>query len=131
MRAAIIVTNYNMPEAVDAMGEALKANCPDHSLYDFVVVDNGSDIAEPSHRTVMQLEENVQTTGGWLAGYHWAQAYDYDAYIFTITSTSIPKQKNNIVATILDPLENNPDAVIVSPALADESTTTWEHMKKQ
>ena len=121
MKAAVIITNYNMPEAVDAMGEALRENCPDHTLYDFVVVDNGSDIAEPSHNTVFQLEKNVQTTDGWLAGYHWTKTaeHKYDALIFTITSTMIPEQKNNVIKTILDTFESNPDAVIVSPALTD------------
>lgn len=67
---AIIIVNYNMPERTDALCEEINKRVK--SDYRLIVVDNGSDIVNPSWFTELALEKNVQTTGGWLAGLEYA-----------------------------------------------------------
>ncbi len=90
-RVAVILTNYNMPERADAMGDYLSkyAKWP----HDFYCVDNASDLVPPSKYTNVILSHNVQTTGGWLAGLKAADesGKDYMAYVFTITSCDFPE----------------------------------------
>ena len=64
MKTAVILTNYNMPEATDLMVRRLTSHC-DHDRFDMIVVDNGSDITKPSKFTTVQLPANCQTTGGY------------------------------------------------------------------
>ena len=59
-RVAIFLTNYNMPERTDALVESFNKYV-DYP-YDFIVVDNGSDIEKPSQYTSIFLEENQQYT---------------------------------------------------------------------
>ena len=65
-RVAVILTNYNMPERTDALGDYLAAHVK--HPYDFICVDNASDLMPPSKYTKVHLTANRQTTGGWLAG---------------------------------------------------------------
>ena len=84
-RVAAVITNYNMPEATDALCEHI-LNYADWSVT-LYVVDNGSDLVKPSRYTTQRLERNVQTTGGWLAGLDAAFADGgFFAYWFLITS---------------------------------------------
>ena len=129
-RVAVILTNYNMPERADALGDYLKrfAKWP----YDFYCVDNASDIVEPSKYTNVQLTHNRQTTGGWLAGLDAADksGKDYLAYVFTITSCDFPAwQKSDPIAPLAKHLLSHTNAVGIHPALTDDSTTDWVEMK--
>jgi len=129
-RVAVILTNYNMPERADAMGDYLEqyAQYP----YDLYCVDNASDLVPPSKYTNVQLTENVQTTRGWLAGLDAADksGNKYLAYIFTITSCDFPEwQKSDPIAPLAQVLLDDPNAVGIHPALTDDSTTDWTEMK--
>lgn len=133
-RVAIILTNYNMPERTDAMGDYLAkyAQYP----HDFIVVDNASDIMPPSKYTTVALTKNAQTTGGWLAGVRHADVleklhgFKYFAYVFTITSCDFPEgQTLDPVESCVNILLNDDNAVGVHPALTDDSTTDWVEMK--
>jgi len=129
-RVAVILTNYNMPERADAMGDYLKeyAKHP----YDFYCVDNASDLVPPSKYTNVFLSHNVQTTNGWLAGMKAADnsGIDYFAYVFAITSCDFPEwQKTDPIKPLVDVLLNDPNAVGIHPALTDDSTTDWTEMK--
>lgn len=124
-RVAAILTNYNMPERTNALAERIHRlpNC------DLFVVDNGSDIAEPSHFTYVWLAENCQTTGGWLAGLKAAKRMGhYDYYWFLITSAEFVDERDPLTPMVAH-LDADPNAVGVHPALTADSTTAWEHLK--
>lgn len=131
-RVAVLIVNYNMPERTDALCEYVidKVENP----LDLIVIDNGSDLQPPSKYTALTLKENVQTTGGWLMGLHYADALankrnePYFAYWFMITSTSIPAGQGDILTPMVDWLIDNHDAVGIHPALTDASTTSWEQL---
>jgi len=92
-RTAVIIANYNMPERSDALARRIQSFKAPHDL---ILVDNGSDIAQPAEHTTLRLGENVQTTGAWLMGLAYADALatkrgePYGYYWFLITSTDIP-----------------------------------------
>lgn len=136
-RVAILITNYNMPERCDALCEHISRHVD--WPHDLIVVDNGSDLVAPSKYTALRLEKNKQTTGGWLAGLRYAddlaatRGRSYFAYWFLITSAEFPVNAEGLhsdpLTILLDPLLDNPDAVGVHPALTDDSTTAWGHLK--
>jgi hypothetical protein len=126
-RLAVILTNYNMPERADALGDHLAryARWP----HDFYCVDNGSDIAAPSKHTNVQLLANQQTTAGWLAGLSRARAEGaYLGYLFLITSTEFTGTADPL-APLAELLLTDPTAVGVHPALTRDSTTAWDHLR--
>jgi hypothetical protein len=128
-RVAIILTNFNMPERSDAMGDYLAKYC--QWPHDFICVDNASDIVPPSKWSNVFLTENIQTTGGWLAGLDYADTlgHDYLAYVFAITSCDFPGwQTIDPVAPLAQILLDDPNAVGVHPALTEDSTTDWVEM---
>lgn len=132
-KVAAFIVNYNMPERTDALYKSISRTKWPLDIY---VIDNASDIAEPSQYTNIWLPENKQTTGGWLAGLDVAaNGLDYFAYWFLITSAEYPspnKQEAFAGPDHLYPLAEwltlEPDAVVVHPALTDDSTTHWKHM---
>ena len=65
-KTAVVIPNYNMPERTDALVEYLMEHAK--APHDIYVVDNGSDIMPPSQYTNVFIEENCQTTCGWLTG---------------------------------------------------------------
>jgi len=130
---AVIIVNYNMPERTnDLVIQIKKTKWP----VDIIVVDNGSDLKEPSRHTLIFLETNVQTCHGWLMGLHYADALaanrkeEYFAYWMMITSAHFPSQ-HDVLTTLARTMEVNPNAVMVHPALTEESTTQWNHMKRR
>jgi len=129
-KTAVILTNYNMPEKTDAIVGALKAQ--GNSNYYPVVIDNGSDLREPSRHTELRLPKNRQTTAGWLAGWDIARHMGiFDSYVFTITSIEIPDKYPKIISRLRHTRAHKPNAVILSPALTANSTTAWKHMHRQ
>jgi len=126
----MILTNYNMPEAADAIAVGLTlAGGSSEGLYDLYVVDNGSDLKEPAGSTTVMLPENCQTTGGFLTGIAAAKksGIDYIAYCFMITS--MQWQKYIGVSDAIHLFEREPNVVGYSPTLTLDSTTAWDHMK--
>ena len=125
-KVAILITNYNMPERTDALCKRIRQ----HVLwpYGLFVIDNGSDIAAPSQYTTLRLEQNIQTTGGWLAGLSQARGEgDYFAYWFLITSAEIA-EGHDPLTPMAELLVDDPQAVGVHPALTEDSTTAWKHL---
>jgi GT2 family glycosyltransferase len=126
-RLAVILTNYNMPERADALGDHLAAYC--RQPYDFYCVDNGSDLAAPARYTNVHLPTNRQTTGGWAAGLEMARENGpYLGYVFVITSTEFVGPSDPL-APLAARLLDDPNAVGAHPALTADSTTHWEHLK--
>ena len=126
-RVAVILTNFNMPERADALGDHLAryAAWP----HDFYCVDNGSNLAPPSAYTNVQLLANAQTTAGWLAGVDRARLEGgYLGYLFLITSAEFVGESDPI-APLAQLLLDDPSAVGVHAALTPDSTTHWEHLK--
>lgn len=130
-RIAALIVNYNMPEATDRLVEEilLRVTWP----LDILVIDNGSDLVMPSRYTALALEENVQTTAGWLMGLHYAdylaRKHDerYFAYWFLITSAEIVQEGDPLSPMALF-LHEQPEAIGVHPALTEDSTTAWKHL---
>lgn len=124
-KVAVLIVNYNMPERADALYESLSRSGYPH---DIIIVGNGSNLTRPSKYTTLQLDNNVQTTRGWLAGLE-SLKEKYFAYMFVITSTEIPEQKNDLIASMASVLKDDSQAVGVHPSLTADSTTAWEHLK--
>ncbi len=124
---AIFIVNYNMKERCNALVDHIAQFVV--FPYRLFVIDNGSDLVEPSGHTNVWIPENIQTTGGWLAGLKEAnkRGKKWFAYWFLITSTEFVDQKDP-----LTPLANwligSPNTAAVHPALTRDSTTAWKHM---
>ena len=126
MRVAVILTNYNMPERTNAIVDHLRftVNYP----IDYYIVDNGSDLVEPSKYTTVKLEKNTQVTGGFLAGVDAAvkSGKEYLAYWFMITSGKF------IDTDWVDPLDyliptlKKPDTFVISPSVNFPKHCAWE-----
>lgn len=120
-----------MAERCDALCEYIAAHVK--TPVDVIVIDNGSDLQPPSKYTALRLDENVQTTNGWLMGLHYADALankrgeKYFAYWFLITSAEFVGDGDPLTKMVYQLHEEN--AVAVHPALTDDSTTSWEHLK--
>ena len=131
-RVAIIITNYNMPERTDA----LCAHIRERVLwpYSLIVVDNGSDLVPPSQYTTLKLDTNIQTTGGWLAGLREADRLaslageEFWAYWFLITSAAFTGYADPLTPLVWALLRDE-NTVGVHPALTEDSTTAWGHLK--
>src|SRR3972149_7928034 len=129
---AIILPNYNMPEAADAIGDYIEnyVKYP-HKL---IIVDNGSDLVKPSKWTSIVLNENLQTTAGWLTGLSFADYLEikhkakFFAYWILITSISFPNTKSDLLSPLVQFLLDNPEAAAISHSLSSASTTNWKHL---
>lgn len=131
----IILVNYNMPERSEALFEAVMDTVdPQVTDYDFIVVDNGSDMVMPPRCTTIGLEYNVQTTNGWLMGLHYADALEqifqhkYFAYWILITSGEFLAEQGDILTPMVDYLMLNEQCVGIHPSLSPDSTSFWKHM---
>lgn len=128
MNVAILIVNYNMPERTDALCERI--NDTVKTPNNLIVIDNGSDIAEKSKYTTLSMATNVQTTGGWLMGLHYADALarkhgeKHFAYWFFITSAEIASDFD-VLTPMVDFMASDKDIVGVHPALTNDSTTSW------
>ena len=121
-----------MPERTDKLCEHLAENVK--SPLDVIVIDNGSDLVPPSKYTALRLDENVQTTNGWLMGLPYADCLarkrndPYFAYWFIITSAEFVGGGDPLTP-MLKMFDHTPGAVACHPVLTKDSTTSWEHMK--
>ena len=132
-RVAAFIVNFNMVERADALAEYIRANVK--TPVDVIVIDNGSDLKPPSVHTSLRIAENIQTTGGWLMGLQYAdhlarkRESPYFAYWFLITSAEFVT--GDPLTPMVELLERYGHAVGVHPALTPDSTTSWQHLKKQ
>ncbi len=130
-RVAAFVVNFNMQERTDALCEYIAANVK--TPIDVIVIDNGSDIKLPSKYTALRLDENIQTTNGWLMGLHYADCLaakrgtPYFAYWFLITSAEFTE--GDPLTPMVLTMQGDPAIVGVHPTLTADSTTSWEHLK--
>lgn len=133
-RVACFIVNYNMPERADALYNYLyyKSTYPT----DIYLVDNGSNLAPKAYNTNVTLKSNRQTTNGWLQGVKQAKQHEklsgkrYFAYMFLITSTEfIDGVSGDVVKSMVSKLYEDENAVGVHPALTEDSTTAWTHLK--
>ena len=117
-----------MPERTNAIVEHIVFTInKDRHPYDFYVIDNGSDLVEPSKYTTVWLKKNRQTIGGFLAGVDTAvrSSIDYFAYWFIITSAKfIDTDWRDPLSYLLQKLEHL-DTFAVHPAV-DFSFSAWE-----
>lgn len=130
-RAAVIVLNYNMPEAADRWVYTIKERVT--YPHDLIVVDNGSDKAEPSRYTTVRVEQNTRTTGGLRLGIEYADMrglIEYGkrpAYYWTLsTSTELDYCNGDPLAMLIEALEERPTACAIAPAFTGE-LTSWTH----
>ena len=121
MKVTAVITNFNMPERTDALVEHIHK----HEDCVVVVVDNGSDLCPPSKYTTVRLEKNIQTTGGWLEGLKVAKGSDF----YWILGTSAEFIGVPVLEKMLRGFEQHTDAVGFHPALTEDSTTSWDHLK--
>jgi len=133
-RVAIIITNFNMPERADALVEYIQEFC--YWPNDIYLVDNGSDIMPPAKHTTVRLSANLQTVGGWSAGFEAAdraearRGFKYFAYWVMITSAEFPKQPlyADVLTELVEVMLANDDIVGIHPGLDRYSTTHWKHL---
>jgi len=136
-RIACIVPNFNMPERTNAITDYIFKNCQ-HNKPEIIVVDNGSMLEMPRpYAAVVSLKDNVQTTNGWLMGLHYADALarkykgSFFGYWLIITSADFTAESKDPLAPMVEMMEKDYHTVGVSPALTEDSTTSWLHMKAQ
>jgi len=125
-----------MPERSDALAEHIIDNM-NHNMYDLILVDNGSDQVPPAKHTTIKLPKNKQTCGGWLAGLDYADFLvrekhrpPYFAYWIMITSAEFVNG-GDILTPMVEWLAEHENAVAIHPALTQDSTTAWEHLKSR
>lgn len=126
-KVAAFIVNYNMPERATALAEHIKERS--NWAVDVYLIDNGSDLVEPSPLTNIKIEKNVQTTNGWLAGLNEIdkRGKRYFAYWFLITSARFVDDRD-VLSPMAQFLFENKNAVGIHPALTPESTTVWKHL---
>ena len=140
-RVAVLIANYNMSERANNLVKKifeLENNCGQKNIaIDIIVIDNGSDLIQPSRYTGVHLVKNVQTTHAWTAGLRYADSLEktenikYDSYVFMITSAEVVSQclpKSGFISVMLNALLDNDQLVGVHPALTVDSTTYWQNL---
>jgi hypothetical protein len=130
-KVAVFIVNYNMNEMADNLYLYLKEN--ETWPMDIYYIDNGSDIKNPSKHTNVFIENNVQTTNGWLTGLAQSDKkyYNYFAYMFLITSTQFVSNSKKPITSMVQKLIEDENAVGVHASLSKDSTTAWEHLKNR
>ncbi len=125
---AIIIVNYNMPERTDALVKHIYRTV--HHECALIVVDNGSDLIEPSKYTTptLNLPKNIQTTRGFLEGLDFADSVgiDYFAYWLFITSAAFNEDDMRDPLDLLLPiLIDEEQAFAVQPAIEFNYHQGW------
>ena len=125
-RVAVIIVNYNMVEKCDALVDHIYKTVQHE--YDIFVIDNGSDLVEPSNYSTTIFPDNVQTTNGFLRGFDIADStgIDYFAYWLFITSASfIDDDMRDPLDTLLPVLVADEKAFAVHPAIEFNYHQAW------
>lgn len=131
-RVAMVLVNYNMHERCDQIYESILK----YVKYpvDFYIVDNGSDIVEPSKYTTIWLRKNIQTTNGWNMGIAYANSirntfhFDYIGFWIWITTSSYDIESGDILSPMIEYLNNNNKTMAISPSV--KNGDSWNHLKK-
>jgi len=126
-KIAVFIVNFNMPERADSLyGHITKYAKWPHEIF---MIDNGSDLVAPSQHTNVGIETNLQTTGGWNAGLDAAgRNGNWLAYWFLITSAEFKSDRDPLTPMVVALLKC-PELVGIHPALTQDSTTAWNHLK--
>lgn len=133
-RTAIIILSYNMPEATDKLVEHILETVK--FPRDLIVVDNGSDLVEPSKYSTFVIPENVQTTNGFLQGLEYADSLNTYTYYWLIISSAefISEDKRDPLEVLLPIFDADPNAYCVQPSiifdLIGEAWYRWLHPRK-
>jgi len=118
-----------MPERTDALVEHIydTVGLP----YEMIVVDNGSDLVEPSQYTAVRLDKNAQTTRGFLAGLDYADQMDenFFAYWLFITSAEFKNDPRDPLEILMNLMLKDKKTYAVSPAMTF-NTSAWEYWMK-
>lgn len=124
-KTAIIICNYNMPECTDRLVEHILRTV--HVPYNLIVVDNGSDLVEPSRHTTFNLPENKQTGGGFLAGLDYADSLDEHKYYWLlITSASFyKKDRRDPLEMLISVMDDDSLTYAVQPSIRFGSEQAW------
>ena len=117
-KTAIIICSYNMFEWTDALVEHIieTVKVP----YELVVVDNGSDLVEPSRYTTFYISENIQMIPGFLAGLDYLDGRNgkYTHYWLITTSCKFNSDdKRDPLAEMLPIFESDSNTFAVQPSL--------------
>jgi GT2 family glycosyltransferase len=121
---AAFIVNYNMPERADALYTHIETFSK--SPVDIYLIDNGSNEQPPAANTNYWIENNVQTTAGWVNCLKdTRQKYDY--YWFLITSAEFIEPFDPLTPMV-KMMQANENIVGVHPALTKDSTSAWTHL---
>lgn len=115
-KTAIIICSYNMPEYTDALVEHIQRHV--RRPYDLYVMDNGSDLVDPSQWTTHYIPDNIQMVPGFMMGVQIAdQEDDYQYYWMLITSVRFDGTDERDPLAMLQPtLEEDVKALCIQPA---------------
>ena len=122
---AVIICNYNMPERTDALVEHIYDTV--RFPYEMIVVDNGSDLVDPSQYTALYVPENIQTTRGFLAGLDYADKLGKDFYAYWLFITSaefLPEDRRDPLELLMEMMLSDEKTYAVSPAMTF-NTSAW------
>jgi len=124
-KTAIIICNYNMPERTDALCEHILSTV--NEPYDLIVVDNGSDLVEPSKHTTLVIPENKQTGGGFWEGIEYADSLGkYKYYWLMITSAEFySNDLRDPLKPLIEVLDSDDLAFCVQPSIKFVSNEAW------
>jgi len=114
-----------MPERTDALVEHILETV--QLPYDLIVVDNGSDLVEPSQYSTFVLPENTQTGGGFWAGIDYADSLGEHKY-YWLMITSAEFYKNDLrdpLKPLVEVLEQDELAFCVQPAIRFVDNEAW------
>jgi hypothetical protein len=125
-----IILNYNLPDFTDSLYNQLKPF--ESSLYDLVVLDNGSPPGGRSKYTGMELPENVYFGGGLVASMEYIldNTDKYDSLLFLNSDLSVIGYK--WVESLREVMFNSSENVgVVSPSIIQQGYEQihWPHMR--
>lgn len=113
-----------MPEMTDGLVYQLKQIIKIPSV-EYVVLDNGSDKAEPPKSTTHRVETNLQSTGGfnYLAGVAKEKGADY---VWFFTNDVYFKTLNDPLESMINKIISNPKIGIIHPSMTEyEEWFNW------
>ena len=134
---AICIPNYRMGERTDALIEHIEHTTSiDHRYFIIDMVDDPKPPFFRSQYATTTLDYNLQMNGGLTLAVEEAHKFEkkrgvkFLAYWFITTSMNfLDGDDNDIPNHLLTKLIDDPNAVIISPALDGSSGTAWTNMK--
>lgn len=117
-KVGIILMNYNLPEETDYVYEKLVKNLTKSNYdYEICVVDNASDKAPASKYTTIRSIVNTRTMGAILLGAHYFNRKPDVKYTLYMHNDMDFNENTDIIAHIVDFMENNERVAVVHPAI--------------